>query len=210
MIIIDADDQIAETAYRAEVRVFDIAWSPEGDKIALATADVDGILVYSLTDGSVQEYELGDGLTQKVAWSNNGNRLAYSFGPRIQGVFATLYTVKKDFRNPRKWIDEGGPEWVQSFSPGDEYILLESSRAGHSEIYLFDLEAKSLIQLTNTDIGDNNSTSANGYPVYSEDGSRIVFVSIREGQSDIYVMNSDGSKQTNLTNHPAGDWEPDW
>jgi TolB protein len=210
VIIVDADRQTAETAYSAEGRVFDIAWSPDGGKIALATEDVGGILIYSIAEGSIKEYELGDGLVQKVAWSNNGNRLAYTFGPRSQDVFATLYTVKTDFRNPRKWIDEGGPEWVQSFSPGDESVLLESSRSGHSEIYVFELETKRLIQLTNTESDDNNSSSANRYPVYSKDGSRIIFMSVQEGQSDIYVMDSDGTRQRNLTNHPAGDWEPDW
>lgn len=210
VIIVDADRQTAESAYSAQGRIFDIAWSPEGDKIALATEDVGGILVYSIAEGSINEYEFGDGFVQKVAWSNNGNRLAYSFGPRNQDVLATLYTVKTDFSNPRKWIDEGGPEWVQAFSPGDDSVLLESSRGGHSEIYVFNLETKRLIQLTNTESSDNNSSSANRYPVYSKDGSRIVFMSIQEGQSDIYVMDSDGTRQRNLTDHPAGDWEPDW
>jgi TolB protein len=190
--------------------VFDLAWSPAGDKIALATEDVGGILVYSIADDSINEYELGDGIVQKVAWSNNGNRLAYSFGSRNQDVLATLYTVKMDFSNPRKWIDEGGPEWVQAFSPRDDSVLLESSRDGHSQIYVFELETKRLIQLTNMKANDNNSSSANRYPDYSKDGSRIVFMSIQEGQSDIYVMDSDGTRQRNLTNHPAGDWEPDW
>jgi Tol biopolymer transport system component len=210
VIIVDADRQTAETAYSAEGRVFDLAWSPAGDKIALATEDVGGILVYSIADDSINEYELGDGIVQKVAWSNNGNRLAYSFGSRNQDVLATLYTVKMDFSNPRKWIDEGGPEWVQAFSPRDDSVLLESSRDGHSQIYVFELGTKRLIQLTNMKANDNNSSSANRYPDYSKDGSRIVFMSIQEGQSDIYVMDSDGTRQRNLTNHPAGDWEPDW
>lgn len=42
---------------------------------------------------------------------------------------------------------------------------------------------------------------------------RIVFQSDRSGNRDIFVMNADGSGQTNLTNHPADDvnaaWSPD-
>lgn len=43
------------------------------------------------------------------------------------------------------------------------------------------------------------------YASYSPDGSKIVFVSDRDGQSqeEIYIMNSDGSGQTRLTNTPA-------
>jgi Tol biopolymer transport system component len=208
LIVIDADVGMIETAFRAGGDVLDLAWSPDGGKIALAAAD--GILVYDLAGDSVVEYELGDGFTQSVAWSHNGNRLAYSFGPRDEKEFATLYTIKTDLLNPKKWIEQGGPDWVQSFSPGDEHVLLESSRGGHSEIYVFDLAAGELIPLTNTREEEGNSASANGSPVYSADGARIVYVSIREGQSDIYIMNSNGTRQRNLTDHPAGDGEPDW
>ncbi|UCF28145.1 MAG: PD40 domain-containing protein, partial [Chloroflexota bacterium] len=70
--------------------------------------------------------------------------------------------------------------------------------------------ASELIQLTNTEEAEGNPSSANGFPVYSADGTRIVYVSIQEGQSDIFVMDSDGTRQRNLTEHPAVDAEPDW
>ena len=39
---------------------------------------------------------------------------------------------------------------------------------------------------------------------------RIAFTSYRDGNNEIYVMNADGSAQTNLTNNPADDWGPSW
>ena len=39
---------------------------------------------------------------------------------------------------------------------------------------------------------------------------RIVFTSMRDGNSDIYVMDADGGNRENLTNHPAYDHQPDW
>ena len=39
---------------------------------------------------------------------------------------------------------------------------------------------------------------------------RIAFVSDRDGNMEIYVMNADGSSQTNLTNHPGYDTHPVW
>jgi Tol biopolymer transport system component/tRNA A-37 threonylcarbamoyl transferase component Bud32 len=41
-------------------------------------------------------------------------------------------------------------------------------------------------------------------------GSRIAFVSSRDGNEEIYVMDVDGSEHTNLTNHPADDSTPSW
>jgi formylglycine-generating enzyme required for sulfatase activity len=39
---------------------------------------------------------------------------------------------------------------------------------------------------------------------------RIAFVSDRDGNREIYVMNADGSGQTRLTDNPALDWTPAW
>ena len=42
------------------------------------------------------------------------------------------------------------------------------------------------------------------------DGSKIAFVSDRDGNYDIFVMDADGSNPTNLTNSPADDVMPAW
>ncbi len=55
-------------------------------------------------------------------------------------------------------------------------------------------------------------------PSWSQDGSRIVFVTERHKNrslpwdinTEIYVMNSDGSNQTRLTNNSAFDRDPQW
>jgi len=39
---------------------------------------------------------------------------------------------------------------------------------------------------------------------------KIVFVSKRDGNAEIYSMNPDGSQQVNLTQHPAEDYNPAW
>lgn len=39
---------------------------------------------------------------------------------------------------------------------------------------------------------------------------RIAFVSDRDGNLEIYLMNADGSRQVNLTNHLSNDWQPTW
>lgn len=47
-------------------------------------------------------------------------------------------------------------------------------------------------------------------PTWSPDGSRIAFVSDRDGDPDIWVMNSDGSDLVNITNDDAQDHSPAW
>jgi Tol biopolymer transport system component len=47
-------------------------------------------------------------------------------------------------------------------------------------------------------------------PACSPDGTRIAYVSDQQDNYEIYVMNANGSGQTNLTNHPAVDTDPAW
>jgi TolB protein len=47
-------------------------------------------------------------------------------------------------------------------------------------------------------------------PVFSPDGNRIAFMSLRDGDSEIYVMNRDGSGVRRLTNNNAIDSTPTW
>ncbi len=52
--------------------------------------------------------------------------------------------------------------------------------------------------------------SEDSNPAWSPDGQKIAFVSQRDGNPEIYVMNADGSGQTNLTNNAAFDADPTW
>ncbi len=52
-------------------------------------------------------------------------------------------------------------------------------------------------------------------PVWSPDGQRVAFVSQRDGNREIYIVDSDGLSAggtgvVNLTQHPAEDWTPAW
>ena len=45
---------------------------------------------------------------------------------------------------------------------------------------------------------------------YSAPPAKIVFTSMRDGNYEIYVMDSNGGNQVNLTDDPAVDWDPTW
>jgi len=55
------------------------------------------------------------------------------------------------------------------------------------------------------------SLGQNFVPSWSPSGKKIVFASTRDGNFEIYTMNSDGSNQTNLTNDDFWDERrPSW
>ena len=54
------------------------------------------------------------------------------------------------------------------------------------------------------------TTDGGGFPSWSPDGQHIAFHSDRDGNYEIYVMDSDGSNLRRLTKYPAVDWFPSW
>jgi Tol biopolymer transport system component len=47
-------------------------------------------------------------------------------------------------------------------------------------------------------------------PTWSTDGTKIAFMSARDGNPEVYVMNADGTSQTRLTSFPGVDARPSW
>jgi TolB protein len=60
---------------------------------------------------------------------------------------------------------------------------------------------------TITKLTDTNKDYA---PFWSPDGDWILFTSERDGDKEIYIMDSQGQQVTNLTNHPGVDFDPAW
>ena len=50
----------------------------------------------------------------------------------------------------------------------------------------------------------------NWLPAWSPDGRQLAFTSNRDGQPELYVINTDGSELRRLTNHPGIDTSPTW
>src|SRR3989449_10900254 len=85
-------------------------------------------------------------------------------------------------------------------------IVVASSRAAPNKFQLYSVERSNLAQLTKlTPAADTTSASD---PAFSPDGSRIAFVSQRDGNAEIYVMNADGTGTTRVTNDPQADGRP--
>jgi uncharacterized protein YjdB len=84
-------------------------------------------------------------------------------------------------------------------------IIVASSRANPpGKFQLYAVDRSNLAQLTKL---TPDTTSASD-PAFSPDGSRIAFVSQRDGNAEIYVMNADGTGSTRITNDPQADGRP--
>ena len=105
--------------------------------------------------------------------------------------------------------DEAGPgsnfRVAASVSPGTYYIRVKgygSLTAGSYTLYAYDGQKK-------TRLTDHYGVAWYA-PSWSLDGSRLAFVSDRDGNNEIYVMDANGQNQTRLTDNDYWDGSPSW
>jgi len=82
-------------------------------------------------------------------------------------------------------------------------IMMESSEYNSSEICLLDLDGNNFIKLTENNYWDL-------YPTWSPDDSKIAFLSFREDDLDIYMMDSDGTNQLQFYDSGSHDADIHW
>ena len=99
---------------------------------------------------------------------------------------------------------------AQSAFPGTNgKIVLASDRDGELDVYSMEPDGSTETRLTNTP-GDD------AYPMWSSDGTMIVFSSRREGVNKIFTMNAAGTAAPTRVTDPTttvsgqGDEEPSW
>jgi TolB protein len=85
---------------------------------------------------------------------------------------------------------------------GNEIVFMCDQRDGNWEVYKANNVGQGITRLT-------NDPAIDGLPTWSPDGKHIAFLSTRDGQWAIWVMNANGSNQRKLFNLP-GPMGPDW
>ena len=130
-----------------------------------------------------------------------------------------IYVMNPDGTQPINLTNDLSDDRFPVWSPDGTKIAFVATRDGNSEIYVMDADGSNPRNLTTHPESDY-------FPAWSPDGNMIAFMTDRESSVplildatpkimiefnvEIFVMNADGTGQTNLTEHVAWDGFPSW
>ena len=200
------------------------SWSPDGRKLAFVSERNGSYNIYVMSvDGSEPSVQLTHDSEGAGApsWSPDGRRIAFSSWRDGDGE---IYVMDPDGANIIQLTNSDADEDAPSWSPDGQKITFALNPRTifdpDSEIFVMDADGTNARQLTDNDTFEY-------FPVWSPDGSAIVFTSrsattgwvkdntdthLRRYDTNIYVMNVDGSDIRQLTHdNISGDisWSPD-
>jgi TolB protein len=146
------------------------------------------------------------------AFSPDGGHLAYSGARDFISKFDLWVT---DLRSKPAVITNhrAYTSFVPVWSPDGKWLAYSVIHDGEWEVFRIRSDGSDQQQLTEIPGGEGEETFTdwgNRNPAWSSDGSQIAFVSNLDRNDEIYVMEADGSGQTNLTNDGADDTNPAW
>ena len=182
-------------------------WSPNGQWIIFYSQFPNNTQKLCLIGANEESCGPGTLLTEGgfADWSPVGQKIAFDRGSL--GV-RDIYVMYRDGTVVNVTNDPGERNTRPSWSPDGKRIAFAHGPgvADGPNLDIFVMNEDGSLpwnQLTFDALGNNG-------PRFSPDGRKIAFQSARDGNTEIYVMNADGTEQTRLTNYPGSDAFPNW
>jgi len=171
-----------------------------------AELSMDGSKVVFSRDGDIYDYEFNEYRETQLT-STREYDFAPIFSPDakqiafLRGGQLLLMNSDGSFRKQLSKQLEVHP-YVQ-FHPEGINILFTGGILPDNDIYTVNLFGAAPVNLTTVPNGNFEAR-------YSSKGSKIVFASERDGNSNIYLMDRDGKNLVQLTDSPAREYQPEF
>ncbi|MEX1182779.1 MAG: hypothetical protein WEF86_06055 [Gemmatimonadota bacterium] len=174
-------------------------WSPDGGTITFDSDAGGSFDIWAMDPDGGNVRRLTTDPARDVSASWFGDRIVF-MSDRNGGF--DLYAMNRDGTGVEQ-LTSNGTSWFPVYSPDGSQVALHVGR----DVHVMSAGGGELTRLT--------QDPANGmYPSWSPDGRRLAFMSWRNGATQIFVMNADGSDQRRVVAMPEGDaidprWSPD-
>ncbi|MBC8400426.1 MAG: PD40 domain-containing protein [Candidatus Marinimicrobia bacterium] len=201
--------QLTNNSFNDQGPVF----SPDASKIAYYNYEFGRTEVFVMdADGTNKTRLTGNsgyvGWNYGAVWSPDGSRIAFRSD---RGSNSNIWLMDAADGANLVNLTNSSPTWEEgpSWSPDGNSIAFHSQSslsAGDNKVWVINVDGSNLTQLT-----ASSSDYVDYSPCWSPDGSQIAFTSNRNGNSEIFIMDSDGSNQVNITSNTGiNDWRPWW
>lgn len=193
-----------------------ISWSPDGKRIALAAKSGarDAIYLIDVNNGDEEKIELElDGIFS-VDWSRQGDKIVFVGNTSTQ---SDIYTYDLQSKQLVNVTEDPFSDADPMFSPDGKKIYFVSDRKNHLsknmipanfrmvrfdysqlDIYSIEPSTGNITRITNDDHSDETS------PVVSPDGTKLLYVSDRNGNGNVYERNLVTNEDRPITNSITG------
>lgn len=182
-----------------------LTWSPDGKDLAISVkaGDKDAIFVIDVDNGDENQLPVHLNSISYVKWSPFKNIIAFVGTDSKQSDIYTYDISKNKLTNLTNDIfSDFAPTW----SPDGKYIYFSSDRGKYLnqedvppdfKMSNHDVNSKDIYRIT-VENGfiermSNTKDTKNGYVTFSEDGKKVLYVSDRNGISNIYYGQFDSS-----------------
>lgn len=195
------------------------SWSPDGTMIAFestrdaadptAVSDPASYEIYTMKANGSNVKRITNNAFADIApqWSPDGIHIAFASDRDHQGQGATrdLYVMNTDGSNVQRITNQDGQIADASWDPqGNRLTYSVIPAATNPGIYVVDVKTLVAVRLT---FGPG---IADAWPSFSPDGLKIAYAHYVSGSADIWIMNADGTNQTQITFNAANDSWPKW
>lgn len=184
-----------------ELDIGELAWAPNGQQLAFLQADSDKRNIYVLDlKSKVVTALTSEGDNYEINWASDSKSIYFiSRRSRNEDIYHLDLGSMRESHITESAETEGGI----SLSPDGRTILFERNGPNaRTDLWLRSLDSGDELNLT------RNSDSADFNASWMAAGKQVVFVSFRDGNGELYRINSDGSGLERLTHHPAYDSHP--
>lgn len=193
-----------------------ISWSPDGRKIALAVkaGERDALVVIDVESGDQQKFEFDlDGIFS-VDWSRTGDEIAFV---GVKAPQSDIYMYDLQTKELTNLTNDIFSDFDPSFSPDGKAVYFSSDRqdfldssmlpAGFKmydfeskqrDLYSINVETRVIRRVTNFDDSDEGS------PLASPEGKKLLYISDRNGISNIYEYDLAANTDRPITNSLSG------